>query len=675
MKTLCIIALSIVLASTSAFALEKNIKMGKPSTEELSLTTYEEDPDAEAICLYHGVSIEFVLSDQGLKAAYNYKNRIKILKPEGVDWGNVEIIYYKSTKNINKEVVKGIKGTSYNLENGKVVKSKLNSDLKSDEMLDNNSHIYKFSLPNVKVGTVIEYEYKIESDFFHLIRDWYAQKSIPVRYADFSITVPEFLKFSKMVSGIYPIEHKFSSTKYTINTPDGQGLFNADLEEYWAENLPKMVKEDYIHNINDYKSRIIYDLQMLCFPGQNTQNFNNSWTNVDKMLLEDDKFGDLFKMKNPMPELGVFLNVSEIKEKKADKDGTYTLIDLNSHPTAKEKVEVLRNALRQKIKWNGNYGIYGMTTKQILKEPSVNAAALNFALMAFLRDAGIPAVPVVLSRRSHGRISSAHAEIGALNAVALQVWDGDKAFYVDAADTDFPVGTLPPDYLVDYARVVSPVNSEWVDISKCCKANVMQLVDAKLDDEGNLSGMLMRRHKGILCGVSRNIYNNKKDSITFVEKLASKLDCEITDYRIVDPASNPEAYTDSIFFTRQVDADGESIYINPYLFVDMKSPFKTATRELPIECDCMISERHSIKIHIPEGFVAEGCPKPLSLRLEDGKTSCKIATEVTPTEINISISYNRDTMFYDTDTFQNLRSFWTTLEDCCNSIIVLKKVS
>lgn len=673
MKTFFVAVLSLLLASTNVFALEKNIKMGKPTDEELSLVSYDEDPDAEAICLYHGTTVEFRLTDQGLKAAYHYKTRIKVLKSEGVDWGNVEIVYYKSTKDTNKETVNGVKGTSYNLENGKVVKSKLNSDLKSDEMLNNNNHIYKFSLPNVKVGTVIEYEYRIESDFFHLIRDWYAQKSIPVRYAEFNITVPEFLKYSKLVTGVYPIEHKFSNSKFPVISSDGQILLNADLEEYWAENLPKMVKEDYIHNINDYKSRIIYDLQTLCFPGRPIQNYNNSWTNVDKMLLENDKFGDLFKMKNPLPEFGVFLSTDEINEKKAEKAGEITVIDLSTCGNTKEKVDVLRSALREKIKWNGNYGIYGMTTRQMLKESSVNAASLNFALMAILRDAGIQAVPVVLSRRSHGRISSAHAEINALNAMVLQVWDGDQTFYVDAANDDFPVGTLPPDYLVDYARVVSPNRFEWVDISKCCKANVMQYVSAKLDEEGNLNGMLMRRHRGILCGVSRYNYNNKKDSLSYVEKLASNLDCEITDYHVADFASISEAYADSIFFTKQVDADGESIYINPYLFVDMKSPFKTSTRELPIECDCMVGEKHTIKIQIPEGYVAESCPKPISLRLEDGKTSCKIATQVSPKEINVSISYNRDTMFYDTDTFENLRSFWTTVEDACNSIIVLKK--
>ncbi|MBQ0057838.1 MAG: DUF3857 domain-containing protein [Bacteroidales bacterium] len=673
MKAFWIASFCLLLASTRVFAFEKNIKLGNPTNEELSLVSYDEDPDAEAICLYHGTTVDFRLTDQGLKAEYHYKIRIKVLKPEGVDWGNAEIIYYNSSKSTNKETVTGVKGTSYNLENGKVVKSKLNSDLKSDEMLNNHNHVYKFSLPNVKVGSVIEYEYRIESDFFHLIRDWYAQMSIPVRYAEFVITVPEFLKFSKLMTGVYPMEHKFTSSKYPVTTSNGQVLLNADIEEYWAENLPKMVKEDYIHSINDYKSHIIYDLEMLCFPGSRVQNFNNSWTNVDKMLLEDDKFGDLFKMKNPMPEFGVFLSIDEINDKKTEKAGEITLIDLSACGNTKEKVEVLRRAMRKKIKWNGKYGIYGMNTRQMLKESSVNAAALNFALMAILRDAGIQAVPVVLSRRSQGRISSAHAEIGALNAMVLQVRDGDQTFYVDAANDDFPVGTLHPDLLVEYARVVAPNRFEWVDISKCCKANVMQFVNATLDEDGNLNGMLMRRHRGILCGVSRNNYNNKKDSLTHVEKLAANLDCEITDYRVGDFASSAETYTDSIFFTKQVDADGESIYINPYLFVDMKSPFKTATRELPIECDCMVGEKHSIKIQIPEGYVAESCPKPISLRLEDGKTSCKIVTQVTPEEINVSISYNRDTMFYDTATFENLRSFWTTIEDACNSIIVLKK--
>ena len=674
MKAFWIIMTSLLLGTSAASALEKNIKMGKPTNEELTLTTFEDDPDAEAICLYHGTNVQFRITDEGFKADYFYKVRIKVLKPEGVDWGNAEVVYYKSAKSPHKENVVGVRGTSYNLEDGKVVKSKLNGDLKSDEMINNYYHRYKFSLPNVKVGTVLEYEYKIESDFYFQIRDWYAQMSIPVRYADFVITIPEFFQFGKLQTGAYSIQHKFTDTNFTVQDRTGRAVLNAVQEEYWAENMPKMVDEEYIHNINDYKSRIIYDLQMICFRGQPATKYNNSWHDVDKMLIEDEDFGGLFKMKNPMPEFGVYLKTGDLDPKKLEKNsGDIFIVDISKSESVKDKVNIMRNIMRKKLKWNGSYGIYGRNARQLAKEPTTNAASLNFALMAFLRDAGIEAVPVVLSRRSTGRLSTVHADINSLNAMVLQVKDGDKFFYVDAANEEYPVSVLPAEFLVENARIVSPDHFGWIDISKCCKANAMYFVDATLQEDGTLNGLLMRRQRGLTTGIYRKNYINKKDSLTYVENLASHLDCEITDYHVGKMTINTDAFTDSIYFTKQVDTDGESIYINPYLFVDLKSPFNSDTRELPIECDCLDGEKYTIKIKIPEGYTAENTPKPVSVRLEDGKTTCKIVTSVSDKEINVSISYPRDTMFFNANEFPNLRTFWSTIEDCCNTILVLKK--
>jgi hypothetical protein len=37
-------------------------------------------------------------------------------------------------------------------------------------------------VPQVKVGTVIEYEFCLESDIYYDIYSWYAQSDIPVLY-------------------------------------------------------------------------------------------------------------------------------------------------------------------------------------------------------------------------------------------------------------------------------------------------------------------------------------------------------------------------------------------------------------------------------------------------------------------------------------------------------------
>ena len=53
--------------------------------------------------------------------------------------------------------------------------------------------------------------------------------------------MPEFLKFGKLVTGAYTIEHKVTDTQFTVMTKNGQFSCNAMNEVYWAEDLPKVV--------------------------------------------------------------------------------------------------------------------------------------------------------------------------------------------------------------------------------------------------------------------------------------------------------------------------------------------------------------------------------------------------------------------------------------------------
>ncbi|MBL1488744.1 DUF3857 domain-containing protein, partial [Klebsiella pneumoniae] len=83
---------------------------------------------------------------------------------------------WRNSSNDTHEVVRGLKATAYNLENGKVVKTKMESSSVHEEELDTNDKLLKFSVTQVRVGTVIEYEYRLESDYYYQLRDWYAQR-------------------------------------------------------------------------------------------------------------------------------------------------------------------------------------------------------------------------------------------------------------------------------------------------------------------------------------------------------------------------------------------------------------------------------------------------------------------------------------------------------------------
>lgn len=180
---LCLLFISqIVYAQT----IEPNLKWGKPTEQELQMTEYADDKDADAVVLFHKTDVYYDVVEGVFKVYYDVKTRLKVLKPEGKRVADKKILFEENEKNrTHKEIITGLKAVAYNLENGKTVKTKMERSMVNEERINKYEKQLKFSVPQVKVGTVIEYEYRIESEFYYYIRDWYAQSNIPVLYTKY----------------------------------------------------------------------------------------------------------------------------------------------------------------------------------------------------------------------------------------------------------------------------------------------------------------------------------------------------------------------------------------------------------------------------------------------------------------------------------------------------------
>ena len=125
------------------------------------MTSYEADPEAGAVILYSRGDRYYEIVSDKLRLVYVFHKRIKILAESALDLADVEVPYYSYGKN---ESVTEVKGSTYNLgADGKVESQKLAKDAIFKEELNDFWSETKFNMPNVKVGSVIEYQYKIYS--------------------------------------------------------------------------------------------------------------------------------------------------------------------------------------------------------------------------------------------------------------------------------------------------------------------------------------------------------------------------------------------------------------------------------------------------------------------------------------------------------------------------------
>src|SRR4030095_6612437 len=156
------------------------VKFGKISAADFKTKVYSIDSSASAVIIADIGSSEIAGNLKGwFSIEFKHFKRIHILNKNAYDLANVEILLY--TDGSSEEKLENLKAHTYNLENGKVVETKVdvkNSVYRSG--LDKNHIVQKFAFPCIKEGSIIEYEYTTSSDFVFNLQPWKFQGDYPV---------------------------------------------------------------------------------------------------------------------------------------------------------------------------------------------------------------------------------------------------------------------------------------------------------------------------------------------------------------------------------------------------------------------------------------------------------------------------------------------------------------
>ncbi|MCS2864580.1 hypothetical protein NXW13_11825 [Bacteroides thetaiotaomicron] len=109
-STFLLCLLSTTFSQQSGNTIKPNLKYGKPSKEELSLTSFAPDTTATAIYLFRKGESSFAYKD-GFQLVTEHWVRIKVLKPQGVSYADITVPYYSpSDKDKGQERASEING-------------------------------------------------------------------------------------------------------------------------------------------------------------------------------------------------------------------------------------------------------------------------------------------------------------------------------------------------------------------------------------------------------------------------------------------------------------------------------------------------------------------------------------------------------------------------------------
>ena len=201
-----IVLIAVLLLSVAIQA--QDFKFGKISKQELEEKAYAKDSSASAVVLYRKLSVSYdYIQSIGFQVVTNVHERIKIYNKEGFDYATVSERLYSN--NSDRESLFGLKAYTYNIENEKIVKSKLKSSETFSKVLSKYYKEEKFTMPNLKEGSVIEYQYKVTSPFAYSIDEVVLQYDIPIKNQQIKIAIPEYYNFKARMKGYLAVTPKY----------------------------------------------------------------------------------------------------------------------------------------------------------------------------------------------------------------------------------------------------------------------------------------------------------------------------------------------------------------------------------------------------------------------------------------------------------------------------------
>jgi transglutaminase-like putative cysteine protease len=391
--------------------------------------------------------------------------------------------------NSNEEEIINLKGYTYNLDGEKIVKDKLTKEAIFDEQVSDNWHLEKFTMPNVKEGSVIEFSYTIKSDNAFNFREWEFQYTIPVLWSEYRATFPEYFNYKQLSQGYEPYyinEKKSVSETFTVKydaesrTGMNGGRTSAGVENFtsnstayrWVtKDVPAMREEPFMTTVNDYINKIEFELASTHFPGQHVKTYSNSWNSLTDLLLKNEYFG-------------IQLNKTGFAKNELN-----AIAAKFTEP--EQKIIAIYEFARKSVKWNGIKQKYAeSTTKKAYENRTGNAADINLMLVALLREAGLDANPVILSTRDHGRLLKSYALLNKFNYVIAHVNLNGKDYLLDATDPVIGHGMLPTRCLNGEGWLVNEKSGRWISLQT--NERFAQVFSAKvnLDKDGELKGTI-----------------------------------------------------------------------------------------------------------------------------------------------------------------------------------------
>ncbi|WP_339698637.1 transglutaminase-like domain-containing protein [uncultured Marixanthomonas sp.] len=628
-------------------------EFGEPTDKELQMTSFPEDIEAAAVILFEQGKYFFKqVNNRYIRLYKEVHRKIKVIDAKKFDGATIEIPLLIGKK--DEEKLSELKAITHN--------DKLKKYVSTNDVFNINQSkdikLTRFTFPDIKDGSILEYKYVIESPFFFNLNGWEFQHNIPTLYSEFLNEIPGNFKYNRVLKGGRKLDIDEASIKKNCFYIEGYTPADCESTIYVMKNIPAFKNESYMLAKSNYLASVEYELkEFLDYSGLNNK-FTKTWEDVDDEFKTDKDIGRQLNnnnfLKRNLPEN--ILNISD---------------ELN-------KAKAIYTFIQGHFKWNEKQRLFNDVRVRDAFESKVgNTSEINLALINALQAADLDAKLVLISTRENGLPTFTYPVLTDFNHAIVLLTVNDEKILLDAVEQETPFGIIPFQDLNGKGRVMDFKNgSYWYPLTPHKKNMYYINAQLKASEEGLFTGKINEIQTGYVAIKERKHIKNSnyRDYINQKEKNAS---IKISNLTIENKTNLEKPLKIDYDIALETELIGDKVYINPYFFNTYfsENPFKSDERNFPINFGYPITTTYLMSIDLEDKYTVEQLPENKTLNLFDNIGQCTVIYTENNGKINIRFSFQLTESNFIADVYPGIKQFFTAMIDFQKQDpILLKKV-
>ena len=613
-------------------------EFGDITEADKKLTECPFDKEADAVVIFDEASADH--NDQ-----YNLittrRIRLKILRQKGVRHGDIEIRYYSKD---DAEYITDIEAYTCNYNNGFADIKKITSSSIYRQKVNERWSQVKIAMPEVKVGSIIEYKYTTTSKNYGYLDDWYFQGELPVMHSHFSLVVLPNYEFAYRI-------YKSDNLPIVVKQEKGSGKIYFEMN-----TIAGLRDEPFMDAEKDYLQHVEFQLSGYQSNFGGTNKYMTTWDELTRELMQN-------------PSFGVQLN-----KNLSGSDALLNTVKLMPSPF--EKMSAIYNYVYKNIEWNrmgGKFTIDGV--KEAWEKKKGSSGEINLMLINLLKEAGLEVYPLLVSERGNGKVNADYPFLEQFNKVMAYVLIDNRKYILDAASSYTPPFMVPFSVINTKAFVVNRKKGGIIDLTETDKKDKnLVIINAKVDESGAMTGeaAIQSSEYARLTRIKAWERDKEHFSETYYTKYQTGMHIDSLNVLNIENDSMPLEQQFNFNIPPTVSGDYKLITLNLFSGI-AKNPFISDIRFTNIDYGSLQTHTIIEDIELAPSLKIESLPKNVRMIMPDSSITLTRMMEFKNNNLYVRFTITTARSVFTAEEYPYVKDFYKKMADYMNEQIVLKK--